>query len=68
MSKEASHVDKEDYDKIAKPFKESNWPKLIDPLNTIELIPTLEAEIDEFESQVDMALSEINVRTEIEIK
>lgn len=54
-------------DDIVKAFKTDNEAKLIDPLNLKKKIEQLEGEIEDFESEVDFALSEINVLTQIEV-
>ncbi len=62
-------VNEEDHDKIAKPFTESNEAKLADALGDIKRqIDDLRNEIDEFVLNVDVALSEINSRTDISIE
>lgn len=48
-----------------KPFLDLNEPHLVDPLNLRKIIDELQEKIDFFESDVDFALSEINVKTEI---
>lgn len=50
-----------------KPFLELHEPHLIDPLNLKVQIDELQEYIDTFESEVDLALSEVNVKTEIEV-
>ena len=60
-------VSEGDYDMIAKPFKEANELTIIDPLNLAEKIASLEAEIEDFEKEVDFTLSESNSRTEIDV-
>lgn len=42
-------------------------PKLIDPLQISDMIQKLDAEVDEFETNVDYVLSEINAKTDIEV-
>ena len=49
-------------------FMKRNEYELIDPLNVKKIIDTLEANIDEFESEVDAVLSESNATTFIEIE
>ena len=51
-----------------KPFMDLNQPHFIDPLNLKEEIDKLQAYIDDFDSEIKFALSEANVRTEIEIE
>lgn len=58
-------IKSEDHDSISKPFLESNEAKLLDPINISQVIKNLETEIDDFESQVDIILSEVNARTMI---
>lgn len=66
-AKPESEVSAEDYDKIAVPFKANNEASLIDPLHLKSTLHELEREIDAFESEVDIALTESNARTEIEL-
>lgn len=46
---------------------EKNRINLMDPLDIRKKIDALDKEIDEFESQIDVVLSEINGKTEVEI-
>ena len=57
----------EEYDNISKPYLENNAPKLIDPLNIKEKIEKMEIDIANFLGEVDVALSEANAKTEIEV-
>lgn len=57
----------EDHDILALPFKENNLATLIDPLQLKATLFELEAKIDAFEAEVDIALTESNARTEIEL-
>lgn len=41
--------------------------KVLDPLNVSDLITALESEIENFDQNINVALSEINARTEIEV-
>ena len=66
-AKPESEVSQEDYQKIAQPFKQNNEASLIDPLNLKVMAFQLEAAIDAFESEVDIALTESNARTLIEV-
>jgi len=66
-SKSEAEISKEDHDKVAIPFKENNEAKLVDPLELKGVIQELEESIDAFETEVDVALSEINAQVEIEI-
>jgi len=60
-------VDREDYDKIAKPFIEANEYVLVDPINIADKIKEVSDDIDNFDANVDIALSESNARTNITI-
>ncbi|PXF45174.1 hypothetical protein BWQ96_05075 [Gracilariopsis chorda] len=62
-----SQLSKEDYERIARPFKEGNTSVLIDPLNCATLMTKMEESVDAFESEVDVALSIANATTEISI-
>ncbi len=66
-SKPETEISKDDYDKISVPFKENNEAKMIDPLSMEKELQSLEEKIDAFESEVDIALTESNARTEIEV-
>jgi len=59
---------KDDWEKIAKPFIDQNAYNLSDPLNLKDKIQTKEQRLDEFRTEVDFILSESNSRTEIEIE
>lgn len=52
---------------ITEPYVKKNKFHLIDPLSVEELVAKLQEEIDEFETEVDAVLSEINAVTYIEI-
>lgn len=58
----------EDVKNIVEPFIERNKLLLVDPLKVDKLTEKLQIEVDEFESEVDAVLSEINAITIIEIK
>lgn len=58
----------EEFEAIAKPFKEANQPRIIDPLDLKNLIEKIQKEISEFEGEVDFILSEANAKTEIEVE
>jgi len=60
-------IDKDDYEKIAKPFIEANELHLLDPINVDAEIERLRNEINEFETDVDVSLTETNSRTMISI-
>ncbi len=66
-SKPEAEIAQEDYDRIAVPFKENNEAQLLDPLDIKNTLLEMEKRIDLFESEVDIALTESNSRTEIEI-
>lgn len=51
-----------------KPFMDLNKPHFVDPLNLKAEIDKLQQYIDDFDSEIKFALSEANVRTEIEIE
>lgn len=51
-----------------KPFLDLNEPHFVDPLGLKKVIDDLQEEIDVFNSEVDFALSEINVKTEITVE
>lgn len=57
----------EEHDLIAKPYIHQNELHVIDPLNVTEKAIALEAEITKFLQDVDIALSEVNALTIIEI-
>ena len=50
-----------------KSYRELNETKIYDAIGIKDLIKKLEIEIDEFQSEVDFALSHVNSITEIEI-
>ncbi|AHJ87064.1 hypothetical protein BCP8-2_026 [Bacillus phage BCP8-2] len=52
---------------IVRNTKKRYEPHLVDPIGIRKEIDRLETDIDQFELEVDVALSEINARTEIEI-
>lgn len=51
-----------------KPFLDMNEPHFVDPLNLKKMIDELEEEITIFQSEVDLSLSEANVKTEITVE
>jgi len=57
----------EDYDTISKPLLKANELIIIDPCKLEEKIATMDKDIDEFLTEVDAALSEINSITKIEV-
>lgn len=52
---------------ITEPYLVKNQFHLIDPLKVDELVENLQSEVNDFESEVDAVLSEINAVTVIEI-
>ena len=66
-AKPEAEISAEDYDKIALPFKLNNEASLIDPLNIKARMFSYETQIEAFETEVDIALSESNARTEIDL-
>lgn len=66
-AKPESELSPEDHDKIAQPFKANNEASLLDPLKLKETFFALEAKIEAFERDVDIALTESNARTEIQL-
>lgn len=50
------------------PTRMISTPSIVDPLGLADTIRSLEAEIEDFTSNVDFALSEINAKTEVEIE
>jgi len=58
-------LSKDDYNRISQPFIENNEAKLIDPLNVAKEIERLGNSIEEFEADIDVALSVSNARTVI---
>ena len=55
----------EDVKLMIDPFVKRNEYHLIDPLDVDNLVPELQDEVDEFEVNVDSALSEVNAITKI---
>ena len=67
FSKDSTKVKTEEYDAVAKPFMDRNQPTLVDPLEIRNIIEKLTNTVDVFEEEVDIALSESNATTYIEI-
>lgn len=61
-----NNIKQEDYDAIAKPYREANEWDIVDPLNLKDVIEEMEKRIDGFESNVDSALQISNCTTYIE--
>lgn len=66
-AKREAQLSKDDYDRIAKPFKDSNDAKLIDPLDLKKTLDKMEENYNLFLSEVDVCLSVANSTTYIEI-
>lgn len=58
----------DEYENIAKPYREANLVKIADPLNIKMEMDRLQNEIEMFKSEVDFVLSESNAKTEIMIE
>lgn len=58
---------KEDVEDICERTLNLKYPKMVDPCDLSKKIETLEKEIEDFENNVDYALSEINSNTYIEV-
>jgi Rad3-related DNA helicase len=67
LSSESKNTPAEEIDKLRKLLIQNKIAEIYDPLNIKEVIETLSDDIDEFERQVDVALSIVNARTTIEI-
>lgn len=55
------------YDSVANPRLDAEQLALLDPINVEDKINALTAEIESFESEVDLRLSEVNAKTTIEV-
>lgn len=53
---------------VEAPVRSMGTPSIVDPLCLADRIRSLEAEIEDFKSNVDFVLSESNARTEVEIE
>lgn len=60
--------DPEQIKTVEAPVRLMGTPSIVDPLNLADRIRSLEAEIEDFKSNVDFVLSESNARTEVEIE
>lgn len=67
LTKESTKIKGDEYESIAKPFMARNESKLIDPLDLENLIKILDKSIEDFETEVDVCLSESNARTMIDV-
>jgi hypothetical protein len=66
-SKDLSKVNKDDLERISVAFRETHEPVIFDPLGIDDKARALELWISNFESEVDISLSESNSRTMITI-
>lgn len=62
-----SQLSRDEYDRIAKPFFESNEAKLVDPLNLRRTLDAMEDNYEKFLSEVDVCLSVANASTIIHV-
>lgn len=62
-----SKIKPELYEAIAAPQREEKETALLDPLNIRVRLDEMEKKVNDFLSEVDFALSEVNARTEIEV-
>jgi hypothetical protein len=60
-------ADPKEFENISKPFIDANQLKLIDPLNIDTLIEKMKKDIETFETDVDVVLSEANSTIFLEI-
>ena len=67
LSSDSKNQSAEEIDKLTKILLESKEAHLVDPSNIKEIIDVLSDEIENFERDVDVALSIVNAKTEIEI-
>lgn len=67
FGKESTKVNEGDMEAVRKPYMEANSWLLFDPLDVLKKIESMEKEVQEFEMEVDAALSEINATTFIEV-
>ena len=61
-----NNIKQEDYDAIAKPYREANEWDIVDPLNLKDVIEEIKKRIDGFESNIDSTLQISNCTTYIE--
>jgi len=66
-AKKDAQLSKEDYERISKPFYESNEMHLVDPLNCEKTVQKMEDAYEKFQAEVDVCLSIANATTEITI-
>jgi hypothetical protein len=60
-------ADANDYEAIAGPFNKANLTSVVEEDNLLKNMEVYEARIEEFESEVDFALSEANAQVKIKI-
>lgn len=68
LGKDQGKWDKTSVAAIQEPYEEKNKFELVDPLNAEKTVSELRKDIEDFESEVDATLSEINAITFIEIE
>lgn len=67
FGRQGSQVTGAEFDAVAKPYLLLNETTLLDPLNIKSRIEELSVRIDEFTTNVDVALNEVNAVTTIEV-
>ena len=67
LGKDNVKLQKDDVENITKPYVKSHEFHLANPLDVVNLTDKLETEIQEFQTEIDATLSEINAITIIEI-
>lgn len=65
FGKDTSKANSGDIEAIAKPYRENNEYKLLDPLKIEKIIENLNNDIDNFLDNVNSALTDDNARTNI---
>jgi hypothetical protein len=63
LSKESTKIKGDEYESIAKPFMLRNEATIVDPLHLQTLIKIMDEDIENFEREVDIVLSESNAQT-----
>lgn len=61
-------VDADEVEAITKPFEAKNKAALLDPVDLAKVIAAMEKEVKAFQDEVDMALSEVNATTFVEVE
>ena len=67
LSSDSKNQNAQEIENLTKILLENKIATIIDPLNINEIVEKLQNDIDEFERQVDVALSIVNATTYIEI-